>query len=251
MARRVLLGSTAEEEMLDVKLLLQEEFEVRLVASFDALLKESRTSPPDLIVVTEALEGGSGTELCALLDGDPRRPTILFVGDARVRGADACVPDGNTVMIADMAQDLLRRRALDVKAEPTEPSIDGDTLGWAVAPNPLGDVPPKPPKSKPAAPAPPPAGNDLLRALAAENAEGLLRRVRESDYFEILGVTPAATPAEIRAAHAARLGVLRDLARDSSAGRAHAEEVRSALDEALDVLVDTGLRAAYTRHRPA
>ena len=255
MARRVLLGSTAEEEMLDVKLLLQEEFEVRLVASFDALLKEARTSPPDLIVVTEALEGGSGTELCALLDGDPRRPTILFVGDARVRGADACVADGNTVMIADMAQDLLQRRALDVKAEPTEPSIDGDTLGWAVAPNPLGDIPPKPSKSKPAAPPPTPAsapaGNDLLRALAAENAEGLLRRVRESDYFEILGVTPAATPAEIRAAHAARLGVLRDLARDSSAGRAHAEEVRSALDEALDVLVDPGLRAAYTRHRPA
>lgn len=246
MARRVLLASTSADEMLDVKLLLQaEDCEVDIVESFDAMLREARTTKPDLLVVTEELPGGSGSELCALLDGDPGRPTILYVGDAVVRGADATVPDGNTVMISDTAQDLLQRRAPNVKAEPTEPGVDGDTLGWAVTSDPLKGVPAK----GKAAPAAPP-GDELLSALASESLESLLRRVRESDYFEILGVTPAAPLEEIRAAHAARLASLRDLSRESATGRAHLEEVRSALDEALDVLADPGLRAAYTRHRP-
>ena len=93
MARRVLLASTSADEMLDVKLLLQaEDCEVDIVESFDAMLREARTTKPDLLVVTEELPGGSGSELCALLDGDPGRPTILYVGDAVVRAerSSAC-----------------------------------------------------------------------------------------------------------------------------------------------------------------
>src|SRR3954468_702932 len=159
MARRVLLASTSADEMLDVKLLLEaEDCEVRVVSGFDEMLRESRTNAPDLIVVTESLPGGSGSELCALLDGDPRRPTILFVGEAPVRGCDGTVPDGNTVLIADTAPDLLPRRAVNVTPDPARPGAAADSLGWALTKDPLKAVPAK----GKAAPA---AGNELLNAL--------------------------------------------------------------------------------------
>ena len=251
MPRRVLLASANQDEMADVKSLLETpDCQVHLLPSFDAILKEARTNPPDLIVVAEELEGGSGSELCTLLDGMPRRPKLLFLGEELPRGADGCVPEGNTVMIADAASELLARLNAAAVPAPTEPSVDGDTLGWAVAPSAAAIAPRDPPSNghsvtTPGSAAPGPSASAGPSASVTDSIEVLLKRVREADYYEILGVSPLASENEIRAAYAGRVVALKAF----GAARPVVEEVRSALDEALDVLDDPVLREAYTRNR--
>lgn len=106
--------------------------------------------------------------------------------------------------------------------------------------------PPKPPKTSPGMPsAPVVAPRDDARAR-------LLKRhavVEEGDYFAVLGVDRAATPEDVRQAHAAVLSetsaVGADLARELAGQIA---DIRTVADEALRILTDERLRQRYASH---
>jgi hypothetical protein len=78
-----------------------------------------------------------------------------------------------------------------------------------------------------------------------------LRLAREADYFELLGVARDAARSEIRQAHGSLSSTFADDAiEDASRGR-HARELselRAALEEARDILVDDSMRSAYLAH---
>ena len=89
------------------------------------------------------------------------------------------------------------------------------------------------------------------REIDRERIMARLALVQEGDYFAVLGVSRAATTAEIRSAYER---ITREVS-DHAVGPALAVEmalalgeIRSAVSEALTVLTKEPLRAAYTRH---
>lgn len=222
---RVLLGCFPPDALADVRdALILAGCEVESQEDVEELVRHARAF--ELLVVTDLLHGGSGTDVLAVLDGFEGRPKTLYVGPEEVPGADAVVSgeDVNEIVVAGLK--LLGRE------------VD-ETLGWQVRTNPLADVT---------------AGGTVMGKNGhgpnggakpdPARFEALLRRVRECDYFEILGLTTEATDAEVRSAHAALAAEVKRFGRVP-----HLQEVESALEEALDVLSEPSLRAAYARHR--
>jgi hypothetical protein len=78
-----------------------------------------------------------------------------------------------------------------------------------------------------------------------------LRLAREADYFELLGVGRDASRSEIRQAHTELEATFSDEALEEDSRRRHARELRelrTALEEARDILADDAMRSAYLAH---
>jgi CheY-like chemotaxis protein len=78
-----------------------------------------------------------------------------------------------------------------------------------------------------------------------------LRLAREADYFEFLGLMRDASRAEVRRAHRELRSTFMDSRLEEAAGRRWAGELmelRAALDEARDILLDDAMRSAYLAH---
>ncbi len=78
-----------------------------------------------------------------------------------------------------------------------------------------------------------------------------LRLAREADYFELLGLGRDAARSEIRHAHAQLSASFSDDVIEPQTRVRHAlelSELRTALDEALDILGDDAMRSAYLAH---
>jgi preprotein translocase subunit Sec63 len=85
----------------------------------------------------------------------------------------------------------------------------------------------------------------------AERILERLRLAREADYFELLGVARDASRSEIRQAHTELGATFSDDALEESSRRRHARELRelrAALEEARDILIDDAMRSAYLAH---
>jgi CheY-like chemotaxis protein len=97
-------------------------------------------------------------------------------------------------------------------------------------------------------------GGDDSRAPAQVDSERILERLRlarEGDYFELLGLARDAARSEIRQAHAGLLSTFADSALEPESRTRHARELRelrSAIEEALDILADDAMRSAYLAH---
>jgi hypothetical protein len=88
-------------------------------------------------------------------------------------------------------------------------------------------------------------------ALDSERILERLRLAREADYFELLGVGRDAARSEIRQAFTELHATFADDAIEEASRRRHSRElreVRSALEEARDILVDDAMRSAYLAH---
>lgn len=234
MPQQVLLGSREPETLQAVRDGLEAAgHHVRVGSDFESVVSLARSRKVDLVIVTEALQGGTGSDVCAVLQGLPGHSPLLYVGELLVPGADAMAPEDDPGKILEQAMSLLEGAAL----------IDS-----------LGDmqVAQEETKKSPAAkPAPTAATKTNGNAAAAKRdkgfAEGLLRKVREADYFEILGVSLESSVDDVRAAHAALRASLAEVG--TAVPRLHLEEMLAAVDEARDVLSEPALRAAYARNR--
>ncbi len=90
-----------------------------------------------------------------------------------------------------------------------------------------------------------PAGLDSERILER------LRLAREADYFELLGVGRDASRGELRQAYIGLEATFAERALERDSRRRHARELRelrAALMEARDILVDEAMRSAYLAH---
>jgi hypothetical protein len=260
----VLIGCSPPDLLDDLRQALEAAgHEVAISQEADAVLRAARSGGADLVVVADNLHGGSGADICEVLDGLSSRSKLLYVGPDAQPGADASAEPGDTFIAVELALALLERS----ESREREKSRSQESVDWSVdsAGQPVDEpvVPEKAPAVAKPAPAPKPAapGNGSVRPangsaepkrpspVSAERVKALLRRAREADYFEVLGIATDASDAEVRAAHAAQLAVVKELARESPANRAHLEEVRAVIEEALDVLGNPSLRAAYTRNR--
>jgi len=249
MPQQVLLGSREPETLQTVRGGLEAAgHHVRTAADFEGIVNAARSRKVDLVIVAEALHGGSGSDVCAVLQDLPGHAPLLYVGPMLVPGADATAPEDDPGRILEQAMALLEGAAL----------IDS-----------LGDMQQEaaqaPPASKPAAEEKPAAkaksnGKGASKAAAAASngieaaakrdkgfAEGLLRKVREADYFEILGVSVESPLDDIRAAHSQLRASLLEVG--TAVPRLQLEEMLAAVDEARDVLSEPALRAAYARNR--
>jgi hypothetical protein len=98
---------------------------------------------------------------------------------------------------------------------------------------------------------PEPASDHDPVALDGQRITERLRLAREADYFALLGLDRAATRADVRRAWSE---LVRTFADDALEPRTRAElaaqlaELRSALEEAKDILCDDALRSAYLAH---
>ena len=235
MPQHVLLGSREPETLQAVRDGLEAAgHHVRIGSDFEGVVSLARSRKVDLVIVTEALQGGTGSDVCAVLQGLPGHSPLLYVGAQLVPGADAMAPEDDPGRILEQAMSLLEGAALI------------DSLGDMQAAQ--DDTKPSPP----AKPAKPPAATKTNGTAASAKrdkgfAEGLLRKVREADYFEILGVPLESTVDDVRAAHAALRASLADVG--TAVPRAQLEEMLAAVDEARDVLSEPALRAAYARNR--
>lgn len=234
MPQKVLLGSREAETLQAVRDGLEAAgHHVHAASDFETVVGVARSRRVDLVVVAEALHGGTGSDVCAVLQDLPGHSPILYVGPTLVPGADAMAPDDDPGRILEQAMSLLEGAAL----------IDS-----------LGDIQAAEADTKPSAPAKAKANGTAAKgasdtAARRDNgfAEGLLRKVREADYFEILGVAVESSAADVLAAHAQlRASVLEA---GPAVPRLQAEEMLAALDEARDVLSEPALRAAYARNR--
>jgi hypothetical protein len=90
------------------------------------------------------------------------------------------------------------------------------------------------------------------RAVDRSRLEERIRQSQEADYFTLLGLGPEASPYEIRLAHERRRAEIAP-ERVAALGALDLEDrlrqARYALDEALEILSDDELRAAYRRAR--
>lgn len=255
MPQHVLLGANPKEILQAVQLGLEAAGHVvRVVSDVEGVIGAARSKGVDLVIVAEPLAGGTGSDVCLILQDIPGgHAPLLYVGDLLVPGADAFAPPGDPGRILEQANTLLEGAELI------------DSLGDMQKPSPA-PPPPEPPRAAapPAAPAkakapdpedPPktrktPAvkANGAGKNAAREAFDGLLKKVREADYFEILGVAADASGEEIRAAHEAIHASLAEIG--SAVPPPQLEEAKAAVDEARDVLSEPALRAAYTRNRP-
>lgn len=242
-AQRVLLASRSPEELQPVREGLEAAgVEVDEASDLESVLTIARKDQ-DLVVVSEELNGGSGADVCAVLEGLPGHAPLLYVGDVLVPGADAVAPPGDSARIVEQALALLEGSALiqslgsvqQGKPEKAPRTTEPPTKPSTKASN--GPAP------KPAAPPATPPAPKRDRAWL----DALLERVREADYFDILGVHVDAPDEAVRSAHAALRASLGEV---EGAPRAQVDEAKAAIDEALDVLSQPALRAAYTRNRP-
>ncbi|HVI01864.1 MAG TPA: DUF4388 domain-containing protein, partial [Enhygromyxa sp.] len=88
-------------------------------------------------------------------------------------------------------------------------------------------------------------------ALDGERILERLRLAREADYFELLGVGRDASRSEIRQAYVELSATFAEAAIEDASRRRHARELRelrSALEEARDILADDAMRSAYLAH---
>lgn len=235
MPQKVLLGSREAETLQAVCDGLEAAgHHVRVASDFETVVSVARSRKVDLVVVTEALDGGTGSDVCAVLKDLPGHSPLLYAGAMLVPGADAMAPEDDPDRILEQAMSLLEGAAL----------IDS-----------LGDMQAaEEEETKPSPPAKAKANGNAAKGTSDASArrdkgfaEGLLRKIREADYFEILGVAVESSVDDARAAHAQlRTSVVEA---GPSVPRAQLEEMLAALDEALDVLSEPALRAAYARNR--
>ena len=239
--QRVLIGCSPKTALVRVRAGLEDlGHEVDAIEEMGAILEAAGLGGLDLLIVGDVLQGGTGIEVCATLGDAPGHPPILYVGDLLVPGADAVAPPEDEYKVLERAVALLEGNVLadslaDMQAEATE--TQKRAADWEVAAG-------KPMDAIRKADAPAANGAGTL------TFEALLRRVRECDYFEILGIGVEATRDEVRAAYARLKERAKALAKESSVPRSHLDEVQSALDEARDVLSEPSLREAYARNRP-
>lgn len=243
---------------------------VRTADDVENVVAIARSREVDLVIVAEALGGGTGADVCMVLERLPGHAPLLYVGDTPVPGADAIAPASDPGRILEQAMLLLEGAALidslgDVQNAAAEEAADKEdvpvTKKSRAVPPPdeddeedvavtrvspaVRDPEPPPPPPPPAAASKSPAKTTGNGASKPASLELLLRAVREADYFEILGVSLEASVEDVKAAHAA----LRASLAGMGAPRLQLDEVRAALDEARDVLSEPALRAAYTRNR--
>lgn len=286
MSARILLGAFPVEALTEVRTALEARgYDVAALEDADSLIRLARSGKFDLLVIPEFLQGGTASDVTMAVRARGPLPPILAISDGPVAGADAFAPEDDPALAAEQATALLESAARLGKAVVTPPpgadarngaagangsgihagdppEADGDdgTLGWSVKSHPLaevtrgGTVVPEPAGRASSTPERAPDRASDSRAPAAALPPGLDvvtlgRLAREADYFELLGVSVDADPDTIRTAHDARVALVRAAARESSAKGAHLEEVEAALHEALDVLGEPALRAAYARNR--
>ena len=204
-------------------------------ADMQSVLTFARRNDVDLVILSDELEDANGADVCAVLEGLPGHAPLLYVGESLVPGADAVAPPDAPARILEQALAMLESAEL----METLGNVQEDAKDTKPSKPAKGNGPTKGAKSGAKA-APAAAKRDT------ELVEALLRKVRESDYFEILGVPADASDDEIRDAYSSIHAML------AAAGvpRAQLEEAQATLDEALDVLTEPALRAAYTRNRP-
>lgn len=253
MPQRVLLASRTPETLQAVRDGLEAGgHHVQTADEFEAVVGIARAHSVDLVIIAESLNGGTGSDVCMVLERLPGHAPLLYVGDTLVPGADASAPEDDPGRILEQAMVLLEGAALidslgDVQNEAAKDADNEDEEDAA------GDDAEDVPVTRKSPAVPPPAATNGSVAKAEAPAprrdkdflEQLLRAVREADYFEILGIPVEATAEEVKAAHASLRASLVELA----APRAQLEEAQAALDEARDVLTEPALRAAYTRNR--
>ncbi len=154
------------------------------------------------------------------------------------RTAAALAGKGCQEMLAAMTG----RRALDELA--ATPSWDAQTIyGFAYALWVIGEV--EWLEATASTPSMDPASVD------SERIVDRLRIAREGDYFQLLGLTRDAVGSEVRRAHGMLKATFEDQAlelRTLSDRARELAELRDALDEARDILVDDALRSAYLAH---
>lgn len=264
MPQHVLLGSREPETLQAVRLGLESAgHHVRIAADFEGVVSLARSRKVDLVILAEELHGGTGSDVCAVLQDLAGHAPLLYVGPMLVPGADAVAPEDDPGRILEQAMSMLEGAELidslgDMQAEAREPAPPHP----APAPAPIPQLPPTPP-TPPAAvvtpaavPAPAKAKAKAVtngNAKAATErrdkgfAEALLKKVREADYFEILGVAVEATTEDVGVAHALLRASLADVG--TTVSRLQLEEMLAAVDEARDVLSEPALRAAYSRNR--
>ena len=237
MPQHVLLGCRPPESLRAVRDGLEAAgHRVQSAEELEGVLAAARSSSVDLVIVAEALSGGTGTDACMVLGNMTDHAPLLYVGELLVPGADAFAPPSDPGAILEQALTMLDGAALIESLGDVQQAADADDpLETRVSSPP----PPAPAANGPARPAAPPPDKSLVDAL--------LKKVREADYFEILGVTESASTDEVRSAHAALRGSLAAL--DGAVPRAQLEELLGGLDEARDVLCEPVLRAAYARNR--
>lgn len=249
MPQHVLLGSSPPEILQAVQLGLESAgHHVSTATDVEGVVSAARKPGIDLVIVAEQLSGGTGSDVCLILQDLPGHAPLLYVGDVLVPGADAFAPEADPGRILEQASTLLEGAelidSLGDMQKPEPPPAPPAPAPAAAAPDP--EDPPKTKKSKAVSPPAPKANGSDKSDRASFDA--LLKNVRGADYFEILGVAQDAPIEDIRSACESRKQLLDGLG--TSVPRPQLEEARAALDEAWDVLSEPALRAAYTRNRP-
>lgn len=255
MAQRVLLASQPEVALHAVRVGLEAAgHHVECAEDVEAVMQIGRAGKVDLVVVTEELGGGSGADVCMVLQDLPGHAPLLYVGEVLVPGADAVAPPDEPRRILEQALSLLEGAALidslgDMQGgeDPAEDRVSAAVRTSAAPDGPSPVAAPTTAKETKASVKDATKVDGETRRDAAF-VEALLRRVREADYFEILGVGVESTPEEARGAHASLCASLAEAG--AAVPRGRLEEIQAALDEARDVLCEPALRAAYTRNRP-
>lgn len=259
MPQHVLLGSRPPEILQVVRDGLEAAgHRVQTADDVEGVVNLARARGVDLVIVAEALGGGTGSDVCMVLERLPGHAPLLYVGDALVPGADAFAPAEDPGRILEQAMLLLEGAALidslgDMQSSAAEEKDEEDVPVTRKSPaarpadedeDDEEDVAVT--RVSPAVPAKAPVATTGNGAPKPRSLEPLLRAVREADYFEILGVSVEATVEDVKAAHAALRASLSGM---GAVPRLQLDEVQAALDEARDVLSEPALRAAYTRNR--
>lgn len=239
----VLLASFPIDALDDVRIaLLAAGHDVAVVEDVEGLVEAARDTEFAVAVIADLLIGGSGAEACAALSLLPFPPATLVLSDGPTPNADAFAPADELELILEQVAALAETRTPEPAPKPVPASVPVNAPVNAPVREP--EPVPVPGRSAPGSSSKPTNGKAHPIDFPA-----LLRRVRESDYFTILDISPSATPAEIEAAHASLSRSLADSAKESPIRHQHLEEVEAALAEALDVLSSPSLRAAYTRNK--
>ncbi len=235
MPRHVLLGCTppdARKELragleglgLFVQVVEDAEGLVRAVAT--GATAPGRDGEVDLVVVSERLRGGGVRDVCAALEGVTGRAPVLALSEQPIPGADSVAPPHDLPGILDRARHLLAGLSVLENVARVRAGTPANLLDWSFAPS----------------------GSPLAPEEVEARLGDLRRRVREEDYYRILGITHEANDAEIRDAHRYQRVLLAELVRSMPSIRDEADEIQTVLDDAAEVLGNPALREAYTRN---